>query len=142
MEAVNYSSARVGLAEERDIWRGLQLFVVNHFCREIFGDWSQAAWLEGLLPNVTARQFQEIQNPLFRARGWSYVDPEKEVAATSDALENKLTTWTDALAERGMDLVEHLETLSYEQKLAAKYGVELKISSKQPQKPTDDQPKE
>lgn len=142
MEAVNYSSARVGLAEERDIWRGLQLFVIDHFCCEIFADWSESAWLQGLLPNVTPRQFQEIQNPLWRARGWAYIDPQKEIAANTEAIENKLTTWTDSLAERGIDLVEHLETLANEQKVAAKYGVELKISSNQPQKTAEDQPEE
>lgn len=142
MEAVNYSSARVGLNEERDIWRGLQLFVIEHFCCEIFGEWSESAWLHGLLPNVTARQFQEIQNPLWRARGWTYIDPQKETAANKEALENKLTSWTDVLGERGIDLVEHLETLDNEQKIAKKYGVELKISSKQPQMPTDDLPEE
>lgn len=142
MEAVNYSSARVGLAEERDIWRGVQTFVIDHFCCEIFGEWSESAWLAGLLPNVTARQFQEIQNPLWRARGWAYINPKEDITANVEGLDNKLGTYTDVLAERGIDIIDHLETLAYEQKLAAKFGVELKVSSKQPQKTAENQPKE
>lgn len=136
LEAVNYSSARVGLAEERDIWRGIQAFVIHHFCRDVFSEWSRSAWLAEKLV-ITARQFVEIQNPLWRARGWAYVDPQKEVAANVEALENKLTSWTDILAEQGKDLIEHLETLQYEQNLAKKYNVDLSIASNPPPMPSD-----
>ena len=131
MEAVNYSSARVGLAEERDVWRTIQAFVIHHFCRDVYREWTREAWLAGRLA-VTARQFAEIQNPLWRARGWSYVDPQKEIAANTEALSNKLASWTEVLAEQGRDIVEHFETLEYEQQLAKKYKIDLTVSSKGP----------
>lgn len=129
MEAVNYSSARVGLNEERDIWKGLQAFTITSFCREVYHDWSRSAWMAGRL-KLTAKDFMQIQNPMWRPRGWAYVDPQKEITANVTALENNLTTFTDVLAEQGRDLVEHLETLKAEQDLAAKYGIDLKVAAK------------
>ena len=129
MEAVNYSSARVGLNEERDIWKGLQLFTITNFCREIYHDWARSAWLAGRL-KLNAKDFKQIRNPMWRARGWVYIDPQKEVGANVTAIENKLASFTEVLAEQGKDLVEHLETLKAEQEMAAKYGVDLTIAGK------------
>ncbi len=130
MEAVNYSSARVGLGEERDSWRELQDFVIDEFHREVFNAWLPNAVLAGAV-ELTPREFAAVRDTsMWRPRGWRYVDPQKEIAATVVGLENKLLTWTGALAEQGVDLVEHLETLKSEQELAAEYGVDLTIQSK------------
>lgn len=137
MAAVNYSSARVGLREERDVWESVQAFMTEHFCREVYHDWLEAAYLTSRL-DVLLRDLQELRNPLFRGRGWAYVDPQKEVAANVNALENKLTTWTEVLADQGKDLVSHLETLSAEQALAKTYGIDLSIAGKFP--PAQSQP--
>jgi hypothetical protein len=39
MEGVNYSSARIAELDERDTWRGMQQFWIEHFCQPIFEDW-------------------------------------------------------------------------------------------------------
>jgi lambda family phage portal protein len=129
MGDVNYSSARVGLGEERELWRELQYFVADNFCRPVYHNWCRSAMLAGQLP-IDARQYQEIQNPIFRARGWRYVDPQKEVGANVTALENNLATWTDVLADQGIDITEFLETRKSEMELAQTYGIELKIAPK------------
>ena len=141
MEAVNYSSARVGLDNSREIWRGLQDFVAMALCREVFHGWAKAAFLGGSL-DITAAQFAEIQNPVWRGRGWKYIDPVKDIGADVTALENNLTTWTDVLGERGIDLVDYLERRQSEIKLAKTYGIDLTIQPKaaapQPEPPPDD----
>lgn len=129
MGSVNYSSARVGLGEERELWREVQDFVAQMFCRPVYHAWLRAALLSGRLP-IDARQYQEIQNPIFRARGWPYVDPQKEIGANVTALENNLDTWTDVLAARGVDITEFLETRKSEKELAATYGIDLTIAPK------------
>lgn len=129
MEAVNYSSARVGLNEERDIWKAMQAFVTNNFCREVYADWARSAWLSGKL-RLTAKDFKQILNPMWRPRGWAYIDPQKEIAANVLALENNLTTFTEILASEGKDLVEHLETIKAERAMADKYGIDLVIANK------------
>jgi lambda family phage portal protein len=130
MEAVNYSSARVGLGEERDSWREMQDFVIDEFHREVFKAWLPNAMLTGAV-DLTPREYMAVcDSSMWRPRGWRYVDPQKEIAATVVGIENKLLTWTDALAEQGVDLTEHLETLKFERELAEEYGVDLTIQSK------------
>lgn len=125
---VNYSTARVGLLDERDFWKGIQDFVIEHFCRPVFADWSRAALLSGKL-EIAPGDFAKIQNPMWRPRGWSWVDPQKEINAQIMALENNVTTLTDVLAEQGKDLTEHFETIKTERDLAKRYGIELKYGS-------------
>jgi lambda family phage portal protein len=131
MGDVNYSSARVGLGEERDLWRELQDFVGMAFCRRVYHAWVRAAVLNGKL-TLDARQIAEIQNPIFRARGWRYVDPQKEIGANVQALENNLATVTDVLADQGIDITEFLETRKSEIELGDSYGLDLRYEKKSP----------
>ncbi len=136
MSAVNYSSARVGLGEERDLWRELQDFVAENFCREVYHAWLPEAVLSGKL-FLTETQFQEVQNPKFAPRGWAYVDPLKEVNAASTAIENGLSTYTKELAAQGIDLVDHLEEAQMERKMFEEYGIPYGIASKAEKVPSD-----
>lgn len=122
LSAVNYSSARVGLMEERDIWRDLQDFVSENFCREIFKVWLSSVVLKGL---VTAQEAQLVAEPAWKTRGWGWIDPQKEINAKVDAIDNHLTTLTETLAEQGIDLEEHFQTIAAERELAAQYGIDL-----------------
>ena len=130
MEAVNFSSSRVGLDDAREIWKGIQDFMAVHFCREVFHAWARSAIFNGGL-KVKAREYYEIHNPAWRARGWKYIDPTKDANADIARLENNLTTWTDVLNEQGIDLIELLEKRKAEIELAAQYGITLAIAPKQ-----------
>jgi lambda family phage portal protein len=129
MSDVNFSSARVGYDEERDIWRDLQDFVADMFCREVYHDWCRIAILNGML-KVSPQEHLEIMNPKFQGRGWPYLEPLKDITASSMAIENKLSSFTEELAKRGVDLPDHLETLRAEQELAKEYGIDLAIAPK------------
>src|SRR6185369_5100642 len=113
-----------GLSESRDIWMALQDFVSTMFCREVYHAWTIAAMLNGAL-KITAKDFREIQNPTWRARGWQYINPKDEVEASTTALQNNLATLTGELAEQGIDIIDHFETIQQERELAKKYGIEL-----------------
>lgn len=129
MSAVNYSSARVGLGEERDLWRMLQTFVSEKFCRVVYHKWLRSAMISGKLP-LTPREYMQLQNPAWRARGWRYVDPQKEIGANVEALANNLATWSDLLGEQGHDFEEFLARKQADDRLAAKYGVTLAVAPK------------
>lgn len=129
MSAVNFSSARVGLNEERDVWRGVQTFVIEHFCNDVFHAWLESAFLSGVL-KVSVKDLKEIKNPQFRGRSWEYLEPVKDMQANILALEHNLTTYTDVLAERGVDLIDLLERRRSEKEMAAKYGITLEIAPK------------
>lgn len=123
LEAVNYSSARVGLGESREIWRTLQDFVSAKFCREVYHAWLPAALMSGKL-DVTADEYTQIFNPYWRPRGWPYIDPQKEVKSALEAINGGILTKTAHFAAQGIDLVDWLEEKKQEMELFAKAGVE------------------
>lgn len=124
LSKVNYSSARVGLGEERDVWRELQDFVGTHLCRPVYHRWLRAATLRKAI-ELSPEEYLEAQNPMWRGRGWRYIDPQKEVNANVLALENNLISLTEVLAEQGVDIQDHFETIKRERELAQEYGIEL-----------------
>jgi len=130
MSQVNFSSARVGLGEEREIWRALQEFVSDTFCRAVFRRWLPTAWLKGRL-DFSAVYYSQLIEPTWRPRGWSYIEPAKDIKAATDAIANNLLTYREHFAERGIDLEEWLQAKQKEQKLFATYGIEYAPQPKQ-----------
>jgi lambda family phage portal protein len=124
MEAVNFSSARLGLGEEHDMWRVVQEIIVTQFCREVYHEWVRSAFLSGAL-DLTAREFQQVQNPSWRPRGWQYFDPTKEIAANVQGLKNKLLRLRDVIEENGGDFEEHLRGIAADEAFAKSIGLEL-----------------
>jgi hypothetical protein len=55
MEGVNYSSARIAELDERDTWRGMQQFWIEHFCQPIYEDWLRMAWRPARCRSTPAR---------------------------------------------------------------------------------------
>lgn len=124
MEAVNFSSSRVGLDDARDNFRDLQQFVINTLCRNVFNAWARAAWMAGSL-EVSAAEFNEILNPAWNARGWKYIDPTKDIAADVERLRNRLATPSEILAEQGTDYTDFLERWKADVVLASSYGIDI-----------------
>lgn len=146
MSAVNYSSARVGLGEERDVWRAMQSFVANTLCREVYKRFLVNAMTSGVF-QLSSRDFEQAQNPLWRPRGWRYVDPQKEIGASIEGIKSNLLTYTGVLAEQGIDLETHLDVIVAERELAARKGVRLEIiadgqTSPKPEEKEDAEPAE
>ena len=123
MSAVNYSSARIAMLDERDFWQTQQQFFIENFCEPVYQEWLKSAMLAGQL-NLTAKDFEAVKYPKWFARGGSWVDPEKEVKADVLAIEKGLATVTEVLAEQGQDLEEFLKIRQKEQEMFAQYGVE------------------
>jgi lambda family phage portal protein len=124
LEGVNFSSIRAGLLEERDIWRGLQAFMVMHFCRPVFQGWLKSAMLSGAL-NLRTRDYERLKEAKWMPRGWTWVDPLKDIQAAVMAINNGLGTRTKFDAENGEDFEEIVMTLAAEIKLAKEMGVDF-----------------
>lgn len=141
LSSVNYSTARVGLLDERDVWKSLQTFLVDYFLTDVYDAWLLSSWLAGGL-SLTPQEYAKVRNPNWRARGWSWIDPEKEINAQVIALENNLQTMTGVLGEQGVDIEDHFATLQAEKEMAAKYGIELKYGAQahNPKPRPEDQP--
>lgn len=123
LKDVNYSSARIGLLDERDGWKAIQGWFIDHACNTIHDKWLNLA-LMGIIP-LPSSKFEKFRQCSWRGRGWTWVDPEKEIKASVQGIENYLTTLQDQLAERGLDMEEVLQQRAYELQRIKELGLPL-----------------
>lgn len=122
----NYSSSRLSLLEDREHWRTVQTYLVENFHQRVFEEWLDAAVLSGELelPDYELRP-DRYDRPRWQARGWSWVDPLKEVQAYREAEAAGYMTKAQIVAQLGNDLDDNLQQLQREQQLALELGVNL-----------------
>jgi len=125
---VNLSSIRAGLLEEREVWKALQEFFVEHFCRRIFINWLKEAVLNGQV-NIHPRDLAKFSEPTFQPRRWPWTDPLKDIQTTRLAIEAGLATITDSLADIGEDLTETFTKRRAELDLADKLKIPLAVGA-------------
>lgn len=121
---VNYSSIRAGLLVERDFYRAAQKDLADQVLARIYREWIRWAVTTGAVA-LPATRLRDLTAHTWRARGWPWVDPEKDVKAAVLAIQNKLDSRTRVVAEQGRDFEEVLEELSEESDLAEEYGIDL-----------------
>jgi lambda family phage portal protein len=102
----NYSSARAGMLEDRDLYRVLQQWYIVRFRRRLHREWMQAAVLSGQLDIADFNQNeQKYLRAHFKPRGWTWIDPAKEVSAYINSVRAGFSTVTDVIeqANNGRD---------------------------------------
>ena len=124
----NYSSSRLSLIEDRDHWRILQSWIIENFHQRVFHEWVELA----VLSNALALPGYELAPERFKSarwmpRGWSWVDPAKEVQAYKDAVRCGFKSLAEVVAEQGGDLDELFLQLERERMLAETHGLVLDI---------------
>jgi lambda family phage portal protein len=108
---VNFSSIRAGTIEEREVWRMLQQWLAENLYQDVYEKWLMFN-ASRLIP-VSA--LDQVMFPIWRGRGFEWVDPLKDVNADIAAINRGLKTITEVLAERGHDFEEVMEQHKYEQ---------------------------
>jgi lambda family phage portal protein len=125
----NYSSSRLALLDDRDLWRVLQRWWIRSFREPLHARWLQAAVLAGAIPAIGRAEF--LENPekfaaaSWKPRGWSWVDPTKEVQAFKEAERAGYTTKADIIAATagGQDIEDVLRARKRELDLLAEFGL-------------------
>jgi lambda family phage portal protein len=111
----NYSSSRLALLDDRDTWKALQKWFIRTFRERLHRVWLQQAILARAIPGVRVDEYgvdlKKFAAVSFKPRGWSWVDPTKEVEAYKEAVKAGFTTVADVVAQTagGMDLGDVLE---------------------------------
>jgi lambda family phage portal protein len=120
-----YSSARMGLLDDRDVYRVLQGFICRNLRAEVHREWLDAAALVGAVKVGTdyftnPKKYQKVR---YKPRGWSWIDPTKEVQAYKTAVRNGFMTQTDVVAQtaNGVDIEDVFKARRAELDLAADY---------------------
>jgi lambda family phage portal protein len=128
LEGVNYSSLRSAALDERDEWKALQEWMVAHFYEPVYDAWLGMAVGSPLL-QVPQSLIEKTLNPTFKPRGWAWVDPEKDATANAMELEAGTATYTEILAEKGLDFEETMERIKYERDYIKTLGLDFVYGS-------------
>ena len=126
----NYSSSRLSLLDERDVWKSLQLWWIRAFRHRLHREWLNAAVMANAIPEIDMMDFGAAADKFhavnFRPRGWTWVDPTKEVAAYVQSVKSGFSTVEDVISQtgNGADLEEVLRARQAE----LKYMRELNLT--------------
>ena len=116
LEAVNYSSARVGIVAEREHYKAIQAKLIDWLHAEV-----AAAWLPyAVLTNreLQAGRIDEYQNAVtWQPRRWAGIDPVKEATADEINLRLSLTSRRRIILGRGEDPDEIAKEVAAEEKI-------------------------
>jgi lambda family phage portal protein len=121
----SYSSIRQGALEDRDFFRYVQQYMVNHFLIPVFRQWLSQAMTVGVV-NLPISKFDKFaEAAMFRPRGFQWVDPQKEITAHVVALNNGLISMQDVANNYGRDIEELFAQIARDKKAAEQYGLQL-----------------
>lgn len=115
LESVNYSSARVGLIEDREHYKRYQKMIINQFLIPLFNAFIEQQTLMRTIKGVNASNYRELSKPNFMPKGFAWVDPIKEIESQSAAISSGLKTFSDIAAENGYDRDELISKLVEDQ---------------------------
>lgn len=145
----NYSSARVGLLDERDGWMMVQQWFIESFITPIFEDWLRVALLAEAIGEgsykLPAAKFDKFNAPEWKPRRWPWVDPLKDMQANVLAVEKGFTSRRQIISENGGDIEEVFADQQADEALAEEHGLDFSPDSGQqanaqsetPDKPDD-----
>jgi lambda family phage portal protein len=122
----NYSSSRLSLLEDREMWRMLQDWLIEHVCQPVFERWLMAAMASGELAlpgyDLMPERYSSVR---WFPRGWEWVDPAKEVAAYKEAVRCGFKTQAEVVAAGGSDLEDLLLARAAEVDRAEQLGLQF-----------------
>lgn len=102
LEGVNFSSARAGILEEREVWKSLQSWMIDRLCSRAYSEWLPFAIVSGQL-QLPMDKLAKFDSAVWQGRRWSWVDPLKDVNANVIAIENGLTSRSRVIRDMGGD---------------------------------------
>jgi lambda family phage portal protein len=135
----NYSSSRLALLDDRDMWRTLQSWWVRSFREPLHREWMQAAVMSRAVTSIPVDAFaadtERYTAVLFKPRGWSWIDPTKEVEAYKEAVRAGFITVTDVIAQtgNGMDIEDVVATRRRELDLFKAADIDVDTTVEEPQ---------
>lgn len=124
MESVNFASGKLGLMEEREVWKSIQAWFIESFCEEVFSAWLYHCLSIGTIP-LPFSKFEKFNTPIFRGRRWAYVNPSQDVDADIRQMNSGLTSISRLLAERNIDRDELFDEIQSDREALDSRGIDL-----------------
>lgn len=125
LREVSYSGHKIGLLNERDMYKMLQEWWIETFLQPLYVRWLEAATLTGALelPNPDWRAYTAVA---WTPRRWPWTEPQREIVAAKEELALGLTSRQRILAEQSDgDFKKLMAELKQENELARAAGVNV-----------------
>lgn len=126
LRSVNYSSLRQGALDERDGWRTLQAWFIENVMAPVFENWVSMSITAQALP-FPGHKIEKFKNVIYQARGWQWVDPQKEVTANIQAIQNGMKSLSGLAREQGGNAYDILTEHKADKELAESMGLALPV---------------
>ena len=123
LEGTSYSSIRQGALLERDMFKNDQRFFINHLVDKIFRIWLEWTLSTGEYGIFSDKYNKFSRNIEWRGRGFSWVDPKKEIEASVIALQNGIISMQDVANQYGRDVEEVFAQIQRDKESAAQFGL-------------------
>ena len=124
LEGTSYSSIRQGALEERDFYRTLQTFMIDHFLDPLYRVWLDHIVDNALTPITGPGKYEKFSRTFkFRPRGFQWVDPLKEINAAVVGLQNGILSHSDIASNYGRDAEETFAQIQRDKQSAEKFGL-------------------
>lgn len=125
----NYSSMRVGRAEEQETWMAAQEWLIETLIQPVYEAWLKAALLAGRIPTANY-DLARITPAVYRPRRWTSVDPVKDVESDERRVALGVSSRQEIKGREGGDLWETWEQLREE----AEYAETMDLNVEPPRK--------
>jgi lambda family phage portal protein len=138
LEGVNFSSIRTGVLEDREVWKNIQTMLIEKFCEPIFEEWLPVQLLLGTIRVPSKATGTAPLNPAkidkFKAvswqpKRWAWVDPMKDMLTAVAGIENRITSVSAVIRERGDDPEEVWQEIAKEQERMKALGIEQTVQT-------------
>lgn len=120
----NYSSLRQGELQQRDVYRAAQQRLAMHLTDRVYRHAMEQAILAGTL-QMRDPDFRRWAPVRFVGRGWSWVDPLKDISAASMELALRLNTRSAIARENSRSFEDLLQEWDQDLALAKEWGIPL-----------------
>jgi lambda family phage portal protein len=139
----NYSSSRLSLLDDRDLWRVLQQAWGRSFRSRLHEQWLQAAVLSRAVPSISVEAYalrpEQFTAVTWKFRGWQWVDPTKEVSAYKEAVKAGFTTISAVIAQTGggVDIEDVIAERKRELAMFEEAEIDVDTTVEEPQEPAE-----
>lgn len=127
LSQASYSSARVGLLDERDTYAMLQTWMIDSLSDPIYSAWLPNAWISSL--KAQNSQIFDFP-PCWHPRSFPWVDPLKDVQARIMEIGAGLSTRTRVINEQGYDRTDTFQELAEEEAEIKRLDLHVALDSK------------
>jgi lambda family phage portal protein len=103
LTSVNFSSIRQGALDEREVWKGLQEWLIEHWCMPVYNAWLERALLSGAITvagrPLKVERLEKYRAVTFQGRRWAWIDPQAEMSANEKAIALRIKSRSEVIRE-------------------------------------------